>query len=101
MVELPEYQSVSYAPDLFRLEGRVVLITGGAGLLGQRYCEALLQTGARVVIGDLDGLRAEALAAELSRSDRWTLQGVAASAEARAPYIGRATGSDESAAGNG
>ena len=40
--------------DKFNLENEVVVITGGAGLLGQRYAKALLQAKATVVLLDIN-----------------------------------------------
>jgi NAD(P)-dependent dehydrogenase (short-subunit alcohol dehydrogenase family) len=63
----PQVVGPEMALDLFRLDARVVLVTGGAGLLGSRYCQALAQAGALVVVGDIDGERASHLASELGQ----------------------------------
>lgn len=49
----------------FRLDGRVAVVTGGAGGIGTRLCEALAHVGAKVVVHGRDEARAEALAARL------------------------------------
>jgi NAD(P)-dependent dehydrogenase (short-subunit alcohol dehydrogenase family) len=41
------------ADDRFRVDGRVALITGGAGLMGVEHAAALLDIGARVVLADI------------------------------------------------
>lgn len=51
---------------LFDLDGKVALVTGGAGILGRRFAAALADCGAAVAVADIEGGAAEAVAAELS-----------------------------------
>ena len=48
-----------------RLEAKVAVVTGGAGGLGSAAARRLCAEGARVVVVDVDGARAEAVAAGL------------------------------------
>jgi NAD(P)-dependent dehydrogenase (short-subunit alcohol dehydrogenase family) len=50
----------------FDMSGQVVIITGGAGLLGAEYARALAAVGAHAVMADIDGERAASLAEELT-----------------------------------
>lgn len=49
--------------DAFRLDGKVVILTGGGGFLGRRHAAHLAEAGARVAVVDVDLLAAEAAAA--------------------------------------
>jgi NAD(P)-dependent dehydrogenase (short-subunit alcohol dehydrogenase family) len=55
-------------PIDFSLEGRVAIITGGAGLLGVRHAEAIAAAGGVPVIADIRREDAEARAAEIARA---------------------------------
>lgn len=54
----PETTGLNYE-SLFSVAGRVAVITGGAGLLGEVYARALLAFGAVVVLADVDEERCE------------------------------------------
>jgi NAD(P)-dependent dehydrogenase (short-subunit alcohol dehydrogenase family) len=58
---------VSPRPD-FSLEGRVAIITGGAGLLGIRHAEAIASAGGIPVLADVRGAEATTRAEEVART---------------------------------
>jgi NAD(P)-dependent dehydrogenase (short-subunit alcohol dehydrogenase family) len=66
------------ALDQFDPSGRVVAITGGAGLLGRKHAEAIAEAGGRPVLIDLEEVRAATAAAELARECRTEALGLGA-----------------------
>lgn len=52
--------------NLFDLSGRVAIVTGGLGILGRAFCQALAEFGAHVVIADLDEDGVQRYAREIS-----------------------------------
>ena len=53
------------AKELFSLDGRVAIVTGGRGLYGASISAGLCEMGAQVVIASRSGEKCEAYAAEL------------------------------------
>jgi 2-deoxy-D-gluconate 3-dehydrogenase len=53
-------------PSLFRLDSRVAILTGGAGLLGREFARTLAEAGARVVLADRDAAAAQAVSEALA-----------------------------------
>ncbi len=61
-----------FTPDF---SGRTAVVTGGAGVLCSMFARALAQCGAKVAVCDLNGEKAEALAAQL-RAEGYTAMGL-------------------------
>ena len=63
--------------QMFDLAGKTAVVTGGAGILGRRFCAGLADFGAAVAVVDLDVKAAGALAQELASTYRVDAAGVA------------------------
>jgi NAD(P)-dependent dehydrogenase (short-subunit alcohol dehydrogenase family) len=73
------------AKELFDIEGRVIVITGGAGRLGRAFAGSLCAAGARVAVLDrvLAGGLDDCLALEADVTDRGALARALAAIEAK------------------
>ncbi len=61
----------------FDLNEKIIVVTGGTGILGNLYCHRLAEAGAKVVVADLDQERCQALAEEIITHDGRKARGFA------------------------
>ena len=54
---------------LFSLSGKTAVVTGGAGFLGKHFCRGLVESGASVVVVDVNGESVSEITSEINQ--RW------------------------------
>lgn len=69
--------SINSYTELFSLKGKTAIVTGGCGILGQRFCNGLAELGANVAIVDLNETDAQAAAREISQRYGIKVMGIA------------------------
>lgn len=65
------------ATELFKLNDKIAVITGGVGILGRGYCRAMAELGATVIIADRNQEDCDALAATLASETGSQVMGMA------------------------
>jgi len=60
----------------FRIEGRVVIITGGAGLLGEQHARSVAEAGGIPVLLDINGSGADKKARRIAKNYRIRSEGI-------------------------
>jgi NAD(P)-dependent dehydrogenase (short-subunit alcohol dehydrogenase family) len=62
--------------DKFELKGKVIVISGGCGLIGRAFCEAVAQFGGHVVVADISLSKPQELAQQLEERNKVKCLGV-------------------------
>ena len=55
---------------MFNLKDKIVLVTGGTGLLGKTYCKEFSLQGANVIMADLSKTQPKKVSSELLKNNR-------------------------------
>lgn len=84
MTNLPDSNAVPDFPSLLRFDGRSAVVLGGGQGMGRQACHALAQSGARVLVVDLEADRAQQVADELNAAHGDVASAYAANATSRA-----------------
>ena len=69
---------------LFDLGGKTAIVTGGAGILGSRFCAGLAEFGANVAVVDIDVKAAREVTKELD--DRYGVKSISIGCDITKPY---------------